>query len=1101
MMSRRAQQQSTAPAVARAALPWWQQLRWRLALSFVLLVVLPIAAIMVLSFTQVRQTAEDQAINQLQSVSELKAQEIDRWLQSGQESIRVLLAGQSRRNQFIDLALSETPELEVAATSAITAMLSESQAEVAGVTEYFFYEPREGRVLISSDPDRAGQVVRAKPYFEPSKTGPFIQSPYYEVTNELNMVITEPLALSDGTLVGVLAAQLDLETLSNIMLERAGLGDTGETYLVSAESNFLLTASRFEGYQQTRAYRSEGIDRALGGASGSGLYTSYRDVPVFGVYRWLPTMQAALVSEIAENEALADYFQVRQLAVLLTALLAAVAAGLGVWVATRFTNPLNTLAGVATRLAQGDLSQRATLRERSEIGLLASTFNDMADQLQGVVGSLEERVQARTRDLFLTLEVGQLASRMYRLDELLPGVTEYIRERFDLYYTQVYINDDANRYTVLVSGTGEVGQELLSRRHRLDLGATSIVARSVQTRRPVLVSNTETSAVFLPNPLLPETRSEVAIPLTVGGEVIGVLDMQARQADTFREDNLPVFEAMANQLAAAIRSAEAYAETEAAIERATLVNRRLTAEAWESYLGRIAQEKRVGYRYDLQRVEPLDAPLEVTPDPLPPEGGRARQLARPVRVGEHVIGTIALAEDDEREWSGDDIELIDGVAARVALALDQYRAFDETHHLLDVTSRRAVEMQTVAEVGAEASSTLDVNQLLWTVSDLAKERFGLYHAHVYMLDQASHALVLRAGAGDAGRHMVAAGHRIALSNMRSLVARAARERETVVVDDVTTAPDFLPNPLLPRTRSEMAIPMIVGRDVIGVLDVQAEVIRRFSDEDVQVMTTLASQVAVAVNNARLFAEQVQVADRLREVDRLKSEFLASMSHELRTPLNSIIGYAEVLLDGIDGDLTADMEEDVEAIHGSGKHLLNLINDILDLAKIEAGQMDLVAEPLDLRALVEDMASATRVLLKEKPVEMVIDVPDDFPKIHGDSLRLRQILSNLMTNASKFTEEGTITVWAQVDRDDPARAHIGVSDTGIGMTPDQLNVIFDRFRQVDQSHTRRAGGTGLGLSITRQLIQMHGGDIQVRSIPGEGSTFSFTVPFALEEVGA
>jgi signal transduction histidine kinase len=304
--------------------------------------------------------------------------------------------------------------------------------------------------------------------------------------------------------------------------------------------------------------------------------------------------------------------------------------------------------------------------------------------------------------------------------------------------------------------------------------------------------------------------------------------------------------------------------------------------------------------------------------------------------------------------------------------------------------------------------------------------------------------------------------------------------------------------MLPRTKSELATPMIIGNQLLGVLDVQSDIINYFTEEDALVQATLAAQIAVAAQNAQLFGEQVEVADQLREVDRLKSEFLASMSHELRTPLNSIIGYAEVLLDGIDGELTGDMEEDVSAIHGSGKHLLNLINDILDLAKIEAGQMDLVVEDFALTPLVEDMASANRILLRDKTVGVVIDITDDLPLLHADSLRVRQVINNLLTNAIKFTEQGDITIRAQRYQPDPGMIHVTIRDSGIGMTPDQLKMIFDRFRQVDQSHTRRAGGTGLGLSITKQLVELHGGQIWAESDYGVGSTFHFTLPAAVSE---
>ncbi|MBP8974945.1 MAG: hypothetical protein KBH93_13845, partial [Anaerolineae bacterium] len=181
-----------------------------------------------------------------------------------------------------------------------------------------------------------------------------------------------------------------------------------------------------------------------------------------------------------------------------------------------------------------------------------------------------------------------------------------------------------------------------------------------------------------------------------------------------------------------------------------------------------------------------------------------------------------------------------------------------------------------------------------------------------------------------------------------------------------------------------------------------------------------------------------------------------------------------------------------------RHLLNLVNDILDLAKIEAGQMDLALERVRLHDLVEEVAATSHMLLKGKPVELIVDVPEDLPDVQADLLRLRQIVSNLLANAAKFTDEGTITLRADIYERDPRWLLVSCSDTGIGIAPEKLQVIFDRFRQVDQSYSRRAGGTGLGLSITRQLVQMHGGVLWVESAPGAGSTFYFTIPIAAPE---
>jgi signal transduction histidine kinase len=323
------------------------------------------------------------------------------------------------------------------------------------------------------------------------------------------------------------------------------------------------------------------------------------------------------------------------------------------------------------------------------------------------------------------------------------------------------------------------------------------------------------------------------------------------------------------------------------------------------------------------------------------------------------------------------------------------------------------------------------------------------------------------------------------------VARAARKREGVIVNDITLSPDFLPNPLLPDTRSEMAVPLIVGNRLVGVLDVQSDHPDRFTATDVRVMTTLADQIAVAVENARAYQRQAETAERLREVDRLKSEFLANMSHELRTPLNSIIGYSEVLLDGIDGDLSEDAVEDVKAIHSSGQHLLYIINDILDLAKIEARQMQLDRQEVELAQFAQEVIHAAEILVKNKPVELRLEQAANIPTIYADPVRLRQIIWNILSNAVKFTEQGTVTV--QLDMANDEMAAVRVTDTGIGIRNEDLPLVFDQFRQVDGSSTRRAGGTGLGLTITRQLVQLHGGEIHAESSLGTGSTFWFTMP--------
>jgi signal transduction histidine kinase len=268
----------------------------------------------------------------------------------------------------------------------------------------------------------------------------------------------------------------------------------------------------------------------------------------------------------------------------------------------------------------------------------------------------------------------------------------------------------------------------------------------------------------------------------------------------------------------------------------------------------------------------------------------------------------------------------------------------------------------------------------------------------------------------------------------------------------------------------------------------------FSTEDANIYITLAAQVAVALQNARLYVEQSATVTQLRELDRLKSSFLANMSHELRTPLNSILGFTDVMLEGLDGDLTDYMDNDLRLIQKNGQHLLHLINDVLDMAKIESGRMNLHPEMFKLHNVLDEVTSITSTLASEKNLSLFIDDSSDQEiEIYADNTRLRQVMINLVNNSIKFTEQGKIILSARPM--EGARVLISVKDSGIGIPPDKLEAIFQEFTQVDTSTTRKAGGTGLGLPISRRLVEMHGGRLWAESagIEGEGSIFHVELP--------
>lgn len=295
--------------------------------------------------------------------------------------------------------------------------------------------------------------------------------------------------------------------------------------------------------------------------------------------------------------------------------------------------------------------------------------------------------------------------------------------------------------------------------------------------------------------------------------------------------------------------------------------------------------------------------------------------------------------------------------------------------------------------------------------------------------------------------------------------------------------------------SRLVIPILDQERLLGVLEFgPREDGRAWSEDDRLLAEAAAQQVALALTDARSYQLTRQALEEMREADRLKTQFLANMSHELRTPLNSIIGFSRVILKGIDGPINETQAQDLTAIYNAGQHLLGLINDILDLSRIEAGKMELAFGEVDLLEVIRSVMSTAAGLVKDKPIELVLDLPEHLPLVQADSIRVRQVLLNLISNATKFTERGRVGVTARLEQSNGRReVVVSVFDTGPGIPPEHLAKLFEPFSQVDASPTRKTGGTGLGLSICRHLVELHGGRIWVESRVGEGSTFSFSLP--------
>jgi signal transduction histidine kinase/DNA-binding response OmpR family regulator len=474
--------------------------------------------------------------------------------------------------------------------------------------------------------------------------------------------------------------------------------------------------------------------------------------------------------------------------------------------------------------------------------------------------------------------------------------------------------------------------------------------------------------------------------------------------------------------------------------------------------------------------------------------GYQSYLGVPLESRGEVAGTICLFKEIPQKIQPGVISLLQTISRQIGFAIENARLFEQTQASASTLRRQNEYLATSAEIGRLVTSTLDLGTLFDRTVNLIRERFGFYHASIFTIEETGFNAVLKSATGHAGEEMLNRRHSLPVGS-RSIVGTVSSTGSPLVVNDVAADPTFRPNPLLPETQSEAAIPLRIGKRIVGVIDLQSTVVGAFTQDDIAVLVALSDQVAVAIDNARSYELAQEAINEMRELDRLKTQFLANMSHELRTPLNSIIGFSRVILKGIDGPVSDLQEQDLSAIYNSGQHLLRLINDILDLSKIDAGKMELAFDDVNIVELLQSVVPTVSGLMKEKPISLVQNIQPDIPIVRADAMRLRQVLINLLSNAAKFTEEGTITLAAEVVTKAGGQSEVivRVTDTGPGIAPEDRKKLFQPFSQVDASPTRKTGGTGLGLSISRRLIELHGGQIDVISEVGKGSTFYFTLP--------
>ena len=517
-------------------------------------------------------------------------------------------------------------------------------------------------------------------------------------------------------------------------------------------------------------------------------------------------------------------------------------------------------------------------------------------------------------------------------------------------------------------------------------------------------------------------------------------------------------------------------------------------------LAHIAETKEVVHVPDLTATRAY-AERDSRIVPLVEAAGARTLLAVPMLKEGQLIGAIIIYRQEVRPFSDKHVELVTNFANQAVIAIENVRLLNELRARTDELGQSVEELRALGEVTQAVNSTLDLQTVLSTIVAQAVDLSDTEAGSIYVLDPATDEFHLRATQG-MSEELIAELKRQGIGFGEKTIAEAAAHRAPVQFPDLKKeAPSGVQDILLRAGyRALLVVPLLDAEGILGVLVVRRKAPGEFAKHTVDLLETFAAQSVLAIRNANLFAEVEEKGRQLELASQHKSQFVASMSHELRTPLNAIIGLTEMMVSNAARFGTEKAAEPLRRVHRAGNHLLGLINQVLDLSKIEAGKLELSPEQTSLAPLVDEVVGTARQLAEQNKNRLVVEVEDKLGPLTVDPMRLRQILLNLLSNACKFTKQGEVKLRVHKVVDGRNWVEFAVADTGIGMTPEQQAKLFEEFTQADSSTARRYGGTGLGLAITRKLARMMGGDVTVESEPGKGSVFSVRLPGSADAAG-
>jgi signal transduction histidine kinase/ActR/RegA family two-component response regulator len=504
-----------------------------------------------------------------------------------------------------------------------------------------------------------------------------------------------------------------------------------------------------------------------------------------------------------------------------------------------------------------------------------------------------------------------------------------------------------------------------------------------------------------------------------------------------------------------------------------------------SLVGRVAEDRRT------QQIPDVLADPEYQRLDLQRIGGYRTLLAAPMMLDDEVVGVFSMWRMNVLPFDDDELRQLDEFGLQGAIALRQVELLRAVEARSAELATKVVQMEALREVGDAVSSTLDLDEVLQTIVTNAVRLTETDGGSIMEYVEAEDAFSVRATFGSS-RQLVDRLREVTIARDSTLVGRAALDGHPLEVADLAEGDRDAHLQILFEDgwRSVLAVPLLRRNQVLGALVIRRRTPGSFDAGTFELLQTFASQSALAIHNARLYRALETSTAELEVASRHKSEFLASMSHELRTPLNAVIGFSEVLLDQMFGDLNERQAEYLRDIWSSGRHLLELLNDILDLSKVEAGQLHLEHTRFVVADAIAQAVTLVRERAQQHAIRLEVVVDADVGTIEADELRFKQVLLNLLSNAVKFTPDGgEVRVQAR-RRDD--ELHVTVTDTGVGVPPEDRERIFETFQQGRRGAPKEEG-TGLGLSLTRRLVELFGGRLWMESVVDVGSTFGFAIP--------